>query len=146
MRVHLGSDHAGYELKEHLVGWLKAAGHEPVDAGPSVYDALDDYPPFVLRAAEGTANDPGSLGIVIGGSGNGEQIAARKRIDGGHGNGKGEGKLRLAAVERDLVEAARERWLLFPLTVVREKDRIFIQVAERGFLAAAGQRADAAAF
>ncbi|GAA0946818.1 ribose-5-phosphate isomerase [Actinocorallia libanotica] len=78
MRVHLGSDHAGYELKEHLVGWLKAAGHEPVDAGPSVYDALDDYPPFVLRAAEAVAADPGSLGIVLGGSGNGEAIAANK--------------------------------------------------------------------
>ncbi|GAA1992802.1 ribose-5-phosphate isomerase [Nocardiopsis rhodophaea] len=49
-----------------------------VDAGPAVYDAVDDYPPFVLRAAEGVAADPGSLGIVIGGSGNGEQIAANK--------------------------------------------------------------------
>ncbi|MEO3781799.1 ribose-5-phosphate isomerase [Actinocorallia sp. B10E7] len=78
MRVFLGSDHAGYELKEHLVGWLKANGHEPVDCGPSVYDALDDYPPFVLRAAEATAAEPGSLGIVLGGSGNGEAIAANK--------------------------------------------------------------------
>ena len=56
------------------------------------------------------------------------------------------GKIGLAAVECDLVEAARERWFLFPLTVAREKNRVFIQVAERGFLAAAGQRADAAAF
>ncbi|GAB3492652.1 ribose-5-phosphate isomerase [Nocardiopsis coralliicola] len=78
MRVYLGSDHAGFELKEHLVSWLKERGYEVVDAGPAVYDAVDDYPPFVLRAAEGTANDPGSLGIVIGGSGNGEQIAANK--------------------------------------------------------------------
>ncbi len=78
MRVFLGSDHAGYELKEHLVGWLKANGHEPVDCGPAVYDALDDYPPFVLRAAEATAAEPGSLGIVLGGSGNGEAIAANK--------------------------------------------------------------------
>ncbi|MBB6119042.1 ribose-5-phosphate isomerase [Nocardiopsis algeriensis] len=78
MRVYLGSDHAGYELKEHLVSWLKEHGHDVVDAGPNVYDAVDDYPPFVLRAAEGTASDAGSLGIVIGGSGNGEQIAANK--------------------------------------------------------------------
>jgi ribose 5-phosphate isomerase B len=78
MRVYLGSDHAGFELKNHLVEWLKAAGHEPVDCGPHIYDALDDYPPFCLRAAERTAADPDSLGIVIGGSGNGEQIAANK--------------------------------------------------------------------
>ncbi|MCZ2523215.1 ribose-5-phosphate isomerase [Streptomyces sp. NPDC059506] len=80
MRVYLGSDHAGYELKNHLVEWLKANGHEPVDCGPHVYDAQDDYPPFCLRAAEGTAGDAGSLGIVIGGSGNGEAIAANKVI------------------------------------------------------------------
>jgi ribose 5-phosphate isomerase B len=78
MRVYLGSDHAGYELKNHLVAWLTAHGHEAVDCGPHIYDAQDDYPPFCLRAAEGTASDKGSLGIVIGGSGNGEQIAANK--------------------------------------------------------------------
>ena len=78
MRVHLGSDHAGLELKEHLLGWLRDNGHEPVDHGPFVYDAVDDYPVFCIRAAEGVAKDPGSLGIVIGGSGNGEQIAANK--------------------------------------------------------------------
>ncbi|WP_353942561.1 ribose-5-phosphate isomerase [Streptomyces sp. HUAS MG91] len=78
MRVYLGSDHAGYELKNHLVEWLKAHGHEPVDCGPHIYDAVDDYPPFCLRAAERTAADPEALGVVIGGSGNGEQIAANK--------------------------------------------------------------------
>ncbi|WEV27843.1 ribose-5-phosphate isomerase [Streptomyces sp. 71268] len=78
MRVYLGSDHAGYELKNHLVEWLTAAGHEPVDCGPHIYDAQDDYPPFCLRAAERVVADEGSLGIVIGGSGNGEQIAANK--------------------------------------------------------------------
>ncbi|MCX5090257.1 ribose-5-phosphate isomerase [Streptomyces sp. NPDC059441] len=81
MRVYLGSDHAGFELKNHLVEWLKAAGHEPVDCGPLIYDAQDDYPPFCLRAAERAAADPEALGIVIGGSGNGEQIAANK-VDG----------------------------------------------------------------
>src|SRR5690606_36835555 len=78
MRVYLGSDHAGYELKNNLVEWLKGAGHEPVDCGPHIYDAQDDYPPFCLRAAERTAADADALGIVIGGSGNGEQIAANK--------------------------------------------------------------------
>ncbi len=78
MRVYLGSDHAGFELKNHLVEWLTAHGHEAVDCGPHIYDAQDDYPPFCLRAAERTAADKDSLGIVIGGSGNGEQIAANK--------------------------------------------------------------------
>ena len=78
MRVHLGSDHAGLDLKDHLTGWLREHGHEPVDHGPFVYDAQDDYPVFCLRAAEATASEPGSLGVVIGGSGNGEQIAANK--------------------------------------------------------------------
>ncbi|MET8554886.1 ribose-5-phosphate isomerase [Streptomyces sp. NPDC004959] len=78
MRVYLGSDHAGYELKNHLVEWLTEHGHEPVDCGPHLYDAQDDYPPFCLRAAERAAADPEALGVVIGGSGNGEQIAANK--------------------------------------------------------------------
>jgi ribose 5-phosphate isomerase B len=78
MRVHLGSDHAGFELKQHLAGVLTAAGHEVVDHGPAQYDAQDDYPPYCLRAALGAVEDAGSLGVVIGGSGNGEQIAANK--------------------------------------------------------------------
>ncbi|WP_285707554.1 ribose-5-phosphate isomerase [Microtetraspora sp. NBRC 16547] len=78
MRVYIGADHAGYELKNHLVSWLKEQNHEVVDCGPFVYDAEDDYPAFVLRAAQGVAGDPGSLGVVLGGSGNGEQIAANK--------------------------------------------------------------------
>jgi ribose 5-phosphate isomerase B len=78
MRVHLGSDHAGFDLKQALVARLTELGHEPVDHGPAVLDAVDDYPPFVLRAAEAVAADPGSAGIVLGGSGNGEAIAANK--------------------------------------------------------------------
>jgi ribose 5-phosphate isomerase B len=78
MRVHLAADHAGYELKTHLLGWLADNGHEPVDHGAFEYDALDDYPPFCIHAAQAVADEPGSLGIVIGGSGNGEQIAANK--------------------------------------------------------------------
>jgi ribose 5-phosphate isomerase B len=78
MRVHLGCDHAGLELKAHLVAWLTEHGYEPVDHGPHTYDAQDDYPVYCLRAAAGVAGDPGSLGVVIGGSGNGEQMAANK--------------------------------------------------------------------
>jgi ribose 5-phosphate isomerase B len=78
MRVHLGSDHAGFELKQHLAEHLRAAGHEVVDHGPQVYDGQDDYPPFCLRAGVAVVAEPGSLGVVIGGSGNGEQIAANK--------------------------------------------------------------------
>jgi ribose 5-phosphate isomerase B len=78
MRVHLGSDHAGLELKEHLLNWLADQGYEAVDHGPFVYDAEDDYPVFCLRAAEAVADEDGSLGVVVGGSGNGEAIAANK--------------------------------------------------------------------
>ena len=78
MRVYLGSDHAGFELKAAIIAWLGEAGHEAVDCGPASYDPEDDYPVYVMRAAEGVIGDPGSLGIVIGGSGNGEQIAANK--------------------------------------------------------------------
>ena len=84
MRVHLGSDHAGLELKDHLLTWLIEHGHEAVDHGPFVYDADDDYPVFCLRAAEAVAGDQAAgeqaLGVVIGGSGNGEQMAANKVI------------------------------------------------------------------
>jgi ribose 5-phosphate isomerase B len=78
VRVYLGSDHAGFELKGRLITWLREAGHEPVDCGPPSYEPDDDYPVYVMRAARAVIDDPGSLGIVIGGSGNGEQIAANK--------------------------------------------------------------------
>jgi len=82
MRVHLGSDHAGLELKDHMLNWLADHGYEAVDHGPFVYDALDDYPVFCLRAAEAVSAERAegldSLGVVIGGSGNGEQMAANK--------------------------------------------------------------------
>ncbi|CCH28674.1 Ribose-5-phosphate isomerase B [Saccharothrix espanaensis DSM 44229] len=78
VRVYLGSDHAGFELKAHLAKHLSEAGHDVVDVGPAVYDAEDDYPPFCIEAARRVVADEGSLGVVIGGSGNGEQIAANK--------------------------------------------------------------------
>jgi ribose 5-phosphate isomerase B len=78
MRVHLGSDHAGFELKNHLRDWLTEQDYDVVDHGPEVYRPDDDYPTYCLRTARAVAGDPGSLGIVIGGSGNGEQMAANK--------------------------------------------------------------------
>jgi len=78
MRVYLGSDHAGYELKVHLASQLGSQGYEMVDVGPSTFDPDDDYPAFCLNTGARVVADPGSLGVVIGGSGNGEQIAANK--------------------------------------------------------------------
>ena len=78
MRVHLGTDHAGFELKASLIEHLTAAGHETVDCGPTAYDPDDDYPPYCFQTGERVLADAGSLGVVIGGSGNGEQIAANK--------------------------------------------------------------------
>jgi ribose 5-phosphate isomerase B len=78
MRIHIGSDHAGLELKAELIKHLNSNGHEVIDHGPHEYDALDDYPDFCIPAAEAVAIDSASLGIVLGGSGNGEQIAANK--------------------------------------------------------------------
>ncbi|MQA08850.1 MAG: ribose-5-phosphate isomerase [Pseudonocardiaceae bacterium] len=78
VRVYIGSDHAGFELKTYLVAHLKKQEHEVVDVGPPEYDAADDYPPFCIETARRVVADEGSLGVVIGGSGNGEQIAANK--------------------------------------------------------------------
>jgi ribose 5-phosphate isomerase B len=78
MRLHIGSDHAGLELKALLIKHLTAAGHDVTDHGPYTFDALDDYPLFCIPAAQAVATDPESLGIVLGGSGNGEQMAANK--------------------------------------------------------------------
>ena len=78
MRVYLGSDHAGYELKMHLVNHLSKQGYDVVDVGPHAYDPEDDYPAFCLHTGAKVVADPESLGIVIGGSGNGEQISANK--------------------------------------------------------------------
>jgi ribose 5-phosphate isomerase B len=78
MRVYLGSDHAGFDLKAQLVEHVTSLGHEAVDCGALSLDPDDDYPAPCIAAAERTVADPGSLGVVIGGSGNGEQIAANK--------------------------------------------------------------------
>lgn len=82
MRVHVGTDHAGYELKEALTAHLREAGHEVIDHGAHLLDAQDDYPAFCIQAGIGVVADQTAgveaLGVVIGGSGNGEQIAANK--------------------------------------------------------------------
>ncbi|GAA5230120.1 ribose-5-phosphate isomerase [Arthrobacter cryoconiti] len=82
MRVHIATDHAGMELSAHLITALGAKGYEMVDHGPKTYDAQDDYPSFCINAALGVVADQAAgveaLGIVLGGSGNGEQIAANK--------------------------------------------------------------------
>jgi ribose 5-phosphate isomerase B len=78
VRIHIAADHAGYELKEHLRAHLEQQGFTVVDHGAFEYAPQDDYPAFCFDAGEAVVNDPGSLGIVIGGSGNGEQIAANK--------------------------------------------------------------------
>jgi ribose 5-phosphate isomerase B len=78
MRLHIGSDHAGLELKNELLAHLVNNGHDVTDHGPYEYDALDDYPDFCIPAAQAVSKDPASLGVVIGGSGNGEQVSANK--------------------------------------------------------------------
>ncbi|MGA0107854.1 MAG: ribose-5-phosphate isomerase [Candidatus Nanopelagicales bacterium] len=80
MKIHLGCDHAGFELKNTIKAHLEAANHEVVDHGAHEFDPLDDYPAFCIAAADAVAAEVSSLGIVIGGSGNGEQIAANKVI------------------------------------------------------------------
>lgn len=82
MRIHIATDHAGLEFSEDLQKHLTQAGHQVVDHGPSVYDAVDDYPSFCINAARATVADQRAgieaLGVIFGGSGNGEQIAANK--------------------------------------------------------------------
>lgn len=82
MRIHIATDHAGLEFSEVLQLHLRQAGHEVVDHGPKIYDPVDDYPSFCISAARGTVADRNAgldaLGIILGGSGNGEQIAANK--------------------------------------------------------------------
>lgn len=82
MRVHVATDHAGFEMSKRLVAHLTALGHEVVDHGPDAYDAEDDYPAFCINAARAVVRDQRegveALGVVFGGSGNGEQMAANK--------------------------------------------------------------------
>lgn len=82
MRVHIATDHAGLEFSRDLADHLELEGHEVIDHGPESFDPLDDYPSFCIRAARGVVADQEAgveaLGVVFGGSGNGEQMAANK--------------------------------------------------------------------
>ena len=82
MRIHIATDHAGLDFSQHLITHLTEAGHDVIDHGPTSYDSLDDYPSFCINAAQAVVNDQTTgnqaLGVVFGGSGNGEQIAANK--------------------------------------------------------------------
>ena len=78
MRIHLATDHAGLDFKDALTAHLQSLGYEVVDHGAYEYDAQDDYPGFCISAAQAVVAEPGSLGVVFGGSGNGEQMAANK--------------------------------------------------------------------
>ncbi len=82
MRIHIATDHAGLDFSTHLRRHLTEAGHEVVDHGPAEFDPIDDYPSFCINAAKAVVADQQAgvqaLGVVFGGSGNGEQIAANK--------------------------------------------------------------------
>lgn len=82
MRIHIATDHAGLDLSQKIQAHLREQGHDVVDHGPTAYDALDDYPAFCINAAHAVIVDQQAgieaLGVVFGGSGNGEQIAANK--------------------------------------------------------------------
>lgn len=78
MKIYLGADHAGFELKEKIIPFLKELGHEVEDMGAHTLEALDDYPDFIRPVAEAVARDAGSRGIIIGGSGQGEAMCANR--------------------------------------------------------------------
>jgi len=80
MKIFIGADHAGYELKEKLKIYLSELGlrYEIIDKGAFTYDADDDYPDFIRPVAEAVADDKESLGIILGGSGQGEAMCANK--------------------------------------------------------------------
>jgi len=78
MKIYIGTDHAGFELKEALLPFLRANGHEVEDFGAHKFEALDDYPDFIRPVAEAVAKDPDARGITIGGSGQGEAMCANR--------------------------------------------------------------------
>lgn len=79
MKIYIGTDHAGYVLKEKLVSSLKAQGYEVIDKGAYEYNEHDDYPDFVMPVGEEVSKDPNNVkGIIMGATGQGEAIAANK--------------------------------------------------------------------
>ena len=79
MKIYLASDHAGFKLKNQIIGWVTEFGYEPVDLGPFVYHEGDDYPDFIKLAAKEVSADPENCrAIILGGSGEGEAIVANR--------------------------------------------------------------------
>ena len=78
MIIHIATDHAGLELKEKVKLYLSDLNYEVIDHGAYEYDALDDYPDFIFPCANAVSNDPESKGIILGGSGQGEAMAANR--------------------------------------------------------------------
>jgi len=78
MKIHLATDHAGLELKEKVKLYLSDLNYEVIDHGAYEYDALDDYPDFIFPCANAVSNDSESKGIILGGSGQGEAMAANR--------------------------------------------------------------------
>ena len=100
MTIYLASDHAGFELKKILLDYLRSQGHEVVDRGPVMLEPQDDYPDYIEPLAEEVAAHPGSFGIAIGGSGEGEAMAANRR--------SGARAAEYYGGNLDIVKAARE--------------------------------------
>lgn len=79
MKIFIGTDHAGYVLKEKLISFLRLQGHKVIDKGAYEYDEKDDYPDFVVPVAREVSKDPDKVkGIILGGTGEGEAIAANR--------------------------------------------------------------------
>ncbi len=78
MKIHMATDHAGFELKNNIRDYLIEKSHDVTDHGAHEYDALDDYPDFIFPCADAVAADPESRGIILGGSGQGEAMAANR--------------------------------------------------------------------
>ena len=78
MKIYLGTDHAGFEMKEELKPFLEELGHEVIDQGASEYNENDDYPDFIVPVAQAVSSDKESKGIILGGTGQGEAIAANR--------------------------------------------------------------------
>ncbi|MCH7612352.1 MAG: RpiB/LacA/LacB family sugar-phosphate isomerase [Candidatus Marinimicrobia bacterium] len=78
MKIHIATDHAGLELKNAIKTYLMEKGHDVTDHGAYEYDAMDDYPDFIFPCAKAVAADPESRGIILGGSGQGEAMAANR--------------------------------------------------------------------
>lgn len=79
MKIYLGADHAGFEMKEHVKEFLtKECGYIVEDKGAATLDPMDDYPDFVAPVAQAVSQDPNSCGIIFGGSGQGEAMVANR--------------------------------------------------------------------